>query len=188
MSKLRQRSVQPQRATLGRWAAWLFLASIVVFIAVSLYLFVWPRTDTPARADAIVVFGGRTQPERLALAVRLMNERVAPVLVITAPPEEGVACGEDARFEVVCVEPDPFTTRGDARAAAKLAGQRGWRSLVLVTSTWHVRRARMLLERCYGGRVEAVGARPEDTWTEVADDVAHEWGGLLYAAIVARDC
>ena len=45
------------------------------------------------------------------------------------------------------------------RASRGSRASDGWRSVAVVTSTFHVFRARMLFERCFDGRVDAVGAR-----------------------------
>ena len=44
----------------------------------------------------------------------------------------------------------------DARAIARLARERGWSSIVVVTSRFHVTRARMLFRRCYRGALSVV--------------------------------
>ncbi len=69
---------------------------------------------------------------------------------------------------------------------AALAEKRGWRSLALVTSTYHVTRARLLLDRCFEGRVDVVDAKPSDRLP--VRSIVHEWGGLAYALSVARGC
>ena len=60
---------------------------------------------------------------------------------------------------------------------AALAERSGWRSMVLVTSSYHVRRASWLLGRCYQGSVQTVAARPQPTLSLVAA-IAHEWLAL----------
>lgn len=50
-------------------------------------------------------------------------------------------------FEVVSVVPDPPSTRGEARAVARLARERGWRRILVVTSTYHVPRTRLIFRR-----------------------------------------
>jgi hypothetical protein len=51
------------------------------------------------------------------------------------------------------LHPAPYSTRGEAEAFARLADRRGWRSVVVVSSRYHLLRARMLFERCYDGKV-----------------------------------
>ncbi|MEM9714203.1 MAG: YdcF family protein [Actinomycetota bacterium] len=148
--------------------------------------------DDVAEADAIVLFvGGRG--ERLEAAEGLLASGAADVLVIPngrAPswPEAAAWCGSSGDVEVLCPEPDPDTTRGEARLIAELAEQRGWTSLIAVTSTYQLSRAALLLERCFDGTVTRIDASPEagvGTWVRY---VAHEWVGHLHARVVARGC
>jgi uncharacterized SAM-binding protein YcdF (DUF218 family) len=169
-----------------RVAAATFAAACIVFAIATARLFVWPHTAVPERADAVVVLGGRSEPERLPRGLALMQDRVAPALVITAPPETSL-CRGDGRFDVICVNPQPFSTRGEARAVARIAAARAWSSLVVVTSTYHVTRAKLLLGRCYGGAISAGGATPQSR-TEWARRTLHEWGGVVYALTLERDC
>jgi hypothetical protein len=63
----------------------LLVALVVVaaaLVALSLPLFVFPPTDEPGRADAVVVFAGG-DGERQEAGVRLARQGVAPVLVIS---------------------------------------------------------------------------------------------------------
>ena len=97
-------------------------------------------------------------------------------------------CAEQTRFRVVCFRAKPFTTRGEAETIAQLAANRGWRSLIIVTSTYHVTRARLLNSRCYKGRLEVVGESPDANVVEWTARIAHEWGGLVDARIFATKC
>jgi uncharacterized SAM-binding protein YcdF (DUF218 family) len=54
-----------------------------------------------------------------------------------------------AGVRVLCLTPEASTTRGEARAFAELAGREGWRSVTVVTSSYHRRRADLLVGRCF---------------------------------------
>ena len=170
------------------------LAVLVGGVAAAVaYFFVWPPAQTQGRADAVVVLGHGLSGERLPKALQLMSRGVAPVLVVSrardpGSPTAGAICRDHYSFQVVCFRATPFTTRGEARHVARLADERGWRSLVLVTSTYHLSRARMLHGRCFHGRLDAVGARPHAGFLEEADAILHETGALIYSSVVARDC
>jgi len=161
---------------------------LAIGVALTARLFLWPRTDDVRRADAVVVFGARSRQERLPAGLRLIDRGVAPVLVLSAAPQ-GFPCRSprQKRLEVICFTPHPFSTRGEAQTVGRLAARRGWRSIVLVTSTWHVTRARMLLRRCFDGKVLAVAARPRDKGDTV-ESIIREWGVLLQAIGWARGC
>ena len=70
---------------------------------------------------------------------------------------------------------------------AALAERSGWRSMVLVTSSYHVRRASWLLGRCYQGSVQTVAAPPQPTRSLIAA-IAHEWLGLPAALAGGQRC
>jgi uncharacterized SAM-binding protein YcdF (DUF218 family) len=165
----------------------------VVVVALTYPLFVFPATDAPGRADAVVVFAGG-DGERQSEGIRLVREGVAPVLVISDGGEPGSprarVCRErPAGLRLVCFSPDPATTRGEARRFAELADQQGWRSLVLVTSTYHALRAGLLLERCYDGQVRRVATplRNDHSW-ETGKQLATEWLAVGAALILQRSC
>jgi uncharacterized SAM-binding protein YcdF (DUF218 family) len=121
-----------------------------------------------------------------------MERDVAPTLAISAgreldPDEADGLCSRPQQFEVVCFTPTPDSTRGEARALATLAREHGWTDVVLVTSTYHVTRARMLVERCFDGRVDVVAASPPARPLHWIAAVGHEWAAMLDATI-RRTC
>jgi uncharacterized SAM-binding protein YcdF (DUF218 family) len=93
-----------------------------------------------------------------------------------------------ARARSRCFRADPFTTRGEAREVARLVEANDWGSIVVVTSSYHVVRARLLYGRCLGGRVSVVGAEPGTPLSGLVRSIVHEWGGLAYALTFARGC
>ena len=162
-----------------------------LFLGATARLFVWPSTNDAHRVDAVVVLDGGSG-ERLDKARALMARGVAPALAVSTGremdiDEAGDLCTKPQPFEVVCFSPRPDSTRGEARAVATLARQHGWNEVVLVTSTYHVTRARMLLGRCFTGRVDVVAASPPRRPLHWAAAVAHEWAGMLDATL-RRGC
>src|SRR5579862_9859505 len=148
----------PRRLRSRRAAVASAIAIVAAFSALSAWLFVFPSTGMPARADAIVVLGG--SGNRLDLGYELAHEDKAPYLVLSlglpwVPPG---ACegGRVDQVKVICFRPDPDTTQGEARAAAKLAEQYGWKSMVLVTTKDQVWRAHLRFARCYSGQLYGV--------------------------------
>jgi uncharacterized SAM-binding protein YcdF (DUF218 family) len=164
----------------------------VAGLALSFPLFVFPRTEPPGRADAVVVFAdGRAR--RIATGARLVAEGVAPVLVVSdggaGHTLEARACRRGVGVPAVCVTPEEPTTDGEVRAFAGLAAERGWRSLVLVTSRHHLRRATWLMDQCYDGRTFTVrAAEPRLAVGEWVPRVLHEWAGLAAAVTTRRAC
>ena len=69
-------------------------------------------------------------------------------------------CKGRGAFRTICFKPHPYSTWGEAETIGRMARLRGWRSVVVVSSTYHIFRAKLLFRRCFAGRVDAVGARP----------------------------
>ena len=176
---------------------WRLLAGIavvllVLFVGASLAFFVWPSTGSvPARADAVALLSGG-RGDRLPAAERLMARGVAPLLVVPHGrdprwPAGNRVCDSSHSYAVECPDPHPDTTRGEVELIGKLAAQRGWRRVVVVTSRYHVTRAGMLVRRCVHGTVSMVASTPHDSLTTWGSHVAHEWIGLG-VAVVHRAC
>jgi uncharacterized SAM-binding protein YcdF (DUF218 family) len=157
-------------------------------------LFVWPKANTgaPAHADAVVVLsGGRNS--RLDPALKLVERGVAPVLAISSPYQDPkwttaheLCRAKDLKFKVVCFQATPYSTRGEAETVSRMARARGWKRLVVVTSMYHVTRARMLFERCYDGKLWTVGT--SSPWQWLPEEWAFETGKLLVQTTVERSC
>lgn len=150
-------------------------------------MFVWPETDAPPRrSDAVVVLSGG-RGHRLAEGRRLIAQGVSDTLVIS-DVDDGWA--EANRLcdsgRAICFTPDPYSTQGEARWIAQEATERGWESVVVVTSTYHVRRARVIVERCFDGDLAVVGARPPLENRVIG--VAWEWPKSVYYLTLNRGC
>jgi uncharacterized SAM-binding protein YcdF (DUF218 family) len=169
----------------------LLVVAVVVaaWVAVAARFVLWPEQDSARHADAVVVLAG--DHLRLGKALELMTRRVAPTLVIS----DGLApgwhranrlCRGRAAFRVVCFRASPYSTRGEAEAVARMAAARGWRSVVVVTSTYHVTRARLLFRRCVDGRVSVTGSTYQRSLIPL--EAVLEPVKLLYALVVARRC
>lgn len=158
----------------------------MLFIAATARLFVWPAQGMPARVSAIVMFAG--PGERLTVALQLARDHRAPVLVVSQGQHGyGGPCPPVVRdIRLICFDPNPGNTRGEAEFAGRLAKQYHWSSVVLVTGTEQDTRARMLMERCFGGSVYVVtGSLSLGSWPY---QIAYEWGALAKALVVERGC
>jgi uncharacterized SAM-binding protein YcdF (DUF218 family) len=159
-------------------------------------LFVWPPANSasPAHADAVVVLAGG-RDSRLDPALKLMRQGVAPVLAISSVARDpkwvtakrlcAGAYGK-LRFQVLCFDAVPYSTRGEAETVSRLARTRDWRRIVVVTSTYHVTRARMLFRRCFHGRLWTVGT--SSPWQFLPEEWASETGKLLVQVVAERSC
>jgi uncharacterized SAM-binding protein YcdF (DUF218 family) len=135
--------------------AWAVLAAV---------LFLWPPRHVPQHADAVIVLAGARGP-RLTRGLALARRGVAPVLVIsdawspTWVEANRLCAGRPAPAPVLCFHPDPYSTRGEARSVARLAANHHWTSVLVVTSRYHIVRAGIIFDRCFGGAVYTEGAR-----------------------------
>ena len=159
----------------------LLLAALVV---ASLYLFVFVPTQQPRHADALVVLSSARQ--RYDLGLRLYDQHVARTLVLSLPSFEASG-GNDCPRSAVCFHAHPYSTRGEAETVARLAHARSWHRIIVVTSRYHVRRARMLFRRCLGEtNVEVVAAPAERS--AYFRNIPLEWAKLAYQLIRERHC
>jgi uncharacterized SAM-binding protein YcdF (DUF218 family) len=168
-----------------RAAAWL-AAALTVLCAVTARVFVWPASGMPAHVDAIVMLAG--PGARLPLALRLGREHRAPFLVVSRGFHGyGGPCPAPLpHVRLICFQPDPPTTRGEAEFAASLAARHHWHSIALVTSTVQDSRARLRLERCFPGTVYVVTVGlPLSSWPV---ELAYEWAATVKSLAWERSC
>ena len=160
------------------------LCAVVVFVGTSVRLFVWPATDPPARANAIVALAGSVDRQNKALA--LARAGYSGVVVVSTDEHHGVPCPQsEPGIEILCFRPEPLTTQGEARYVGHLAAEHNWRSIMIVPGTTQATRARLLFKRCYAGQLLVVPARES---IGVLYGIAYEWGALAKAILLRRGC
>jgi hypothetical protein len=175
---------QPSRARRRAFAA--MVAVVVAFGVLTARLFVWPAQGMPARVSAIVMLAG--PGNRLPVALQLAREHRAPVLVVSRgwhgyggrcpPTTPGV--------KLICFDPDPGNTRGEAEAIGRPAKQYHWSSVVVVATRSQDTRARIIVERCFAGSTYVVTAPlPLGSWPY---EIAYGWGALVRALFLYRAC
>jgi uncharacterized SAM-binding protein YcdF (DUF218 family) len=135
--------------------------------------------------DAVVALDG-DRPRRLRRAVELVAAGVAPTLVVVraeAVAPELLVAG-NLPFEVCSVVPEPPTTRGEARAVARLASEGDWQRIAVVTSTYHVPRARLIFRRSVASELSFVSAGCRRRRLPI--DIAWETAKLVLACTLRR--
>ena len=122
-----------------------------------------PRTsiDSCPHADAVVVLSGDGSPRihvpphallrRSEAGLALINAGKAPYVVFTDGGLEGeasrvAAIREGVSFSDILVVRPARTTENEARLIAHTAAEKQWRRLILVTSGYHMARAKRLLD------------------------------------------
>ena len=151
--------------------------------------YVWPQEQRiPARVDAIVMLNG--PGDRLSTALDLAWAHHAPVIVISRGSSywgHGNVCAPKIPgVRVICFDPNPATTRGEAEFAGRLAARYHWRSIAVVAITPQDVVARLRLERCFGGRIYLANARLSVLrWPY---EIVYEWGSTGKALFLQRAC
>jgi hypothetical protein len=142
----------------------------------------------PSKVDAILMLD--SSPWRtLGTAIRLAHQHRAPYLLISlgSPESATYECPRPMpQVKVICFNPRPATTQGEAEFLGRLAREHRWHSVVVVTMTPQASRARLRVERCFPGQVNVVTTPiPLSSWPY---QLAYQWGALMKALLVQRSC
>ena len=159
---------------------------IVGFAVITARIIVWPAQGMPPRVSAIVMLAG--PGDRVATALKLAAQGRAPMLVISRGWKgySGPCPSATPGVKLICFEPDPGDTRGEAEFVGKLAKRYHWHSVVLVTAREQDTRARIVMGRCFGGPVYVVAVSPSlGSWPY---QIAYEWSALVKALVLYRSC
>lgn len=162
--------------------------AVIVLGAATARLFIWPDRGMPARVSAIVMLNG--PGDRLDTALDLAWQHRAPFVVISrGSPYWGhgsICAPRIPRVKVICFEPNPATTKGEAEFVGQLARKYRWQSVALVTITPQDTRARLRVERCFAGPVYVMTAPMSlSGWPS---QIAYEWGAFVKALVFQRGC
>ena len=170
----------------SRRLATITLAVLALVCAVTARLLVWPAQGMAAHVSAIVMLAG--PGDRLTAALRLASARRASMLVISRG-HDGYGSPCPARppgVTLICFEPNPATTRGEAEAVGRLARRYHWQSVALVTTRAQDTRARIRTGRCFHGEIYV--APVSQPWYDWPYQIAYEWGALAKALVTQRPC
>jgi uncharacterized SAM-binding protein YcdF (DUF218 family) len=168
------------------------LVLLLVWLAACYLVVIRPRVNRPVPSDAILVLGSPTVDGRLEEGLRLADAGYADTLVISIGWAKGrqriAACDDDdPRYRVICFQPDPTTTRGEAEEFGRLARERHWSSVLVVTSVYHVSRARLIVDRCMPGTVRMVATPARPSPRGWAYQFLYQTGGFA-KALLHRSC
>ena len=177
------------RRRLPRWCRRVLAVGsvlVLVFVVLTSLVLVWPPQGTPAKVSAIVMLAG--PGNRLPATLRLAAEHRADVLVVSQGYDGyGSPCPpRPPGLTLICFDPNPPNTRGEAEYLGRLAKRYHWTSVVLVVTRPQATRARILAERCFSGPVY-VSTAPLSlrSWPY---QIVYGWGALAKALVVHRSC
>ncbi len=116
------------------------------------------RGDPPVKSDGIVVLAGDGYGYRIRAAADLAQRGYAPIVLASGAAWIYGVCECDLAIDYAVrqgypralFEPlrnDATSTEAEALAIFREARRRGWSSILIVTSDYHTRRARLILNR-----------------------------------------
>jgi hypothetical protein len=180
----------PSRRGKRRRRALIALAlAFAVAGAVTARVFVWPAQGMPAHVSAILLLDA--PDDSVSVALRLARQDRAPFLLVSLGTPKSwpgtPGCPRPVpRVKIICFNPQPATTQGEAEFAARLAKKYHWRSIAVVAIAPQASRARLRMERCFAGRVYVVAtAIPLTSWPF---EIAYQWASLIKALALQRSC
>lgn len=203
------------RSRLLRRLAFAGLLALALIVLTFVRLGAFLAADDPlTKADAILVLGG-TLADRPLEAADLFKQGYAPRIVLTRGPDEdavarlrGLGIEIETQFdqnqeilkqlgvpEQALIVPDRIhdNTADEAQTLRALVDRHRWRSVIVVTSTYHLRRSGLAMRRALRGTATRVvlrgsrydDARPDEWWKRRRDIrwVASELPKLLAYAV-----
>jgi uncharacterized SAM-binding protein YcdF (DUF218 family) len=162
----------------------------------------WVVEDTLERSDAIFVLSDDNfYADRATRASQVYRQGLAPIVVASGRrlrPYAGIAelIEHDLiergvpKDKILRVAHDADNTREEAITLAQVAKQKKWRSIIVVTSNFHTRRARYIFSHVFpkDTKVRVTGARdgdfdPERWWEKriSVKDLSREIAGMIVA-------
>ena len=181
------------------------LASVIYLARHPILRFVgesWVIEDPLDRADAILVLSDDNFfADRSTRAAEVYRQGLAPIVVASGRrlrPYAGVSelMEHDLvergvpKDKIIKVAHNAQNTRDEAQELARVAVERKWRKVIVVTSNYHTRRARYIFQRIFPARVSVrvTGARdgsfdPERWWEKRVSvkQFARELAGMAVA-------
>jgi uncharacterized SAM-binding protein YcdF (DUF218 family) len=174
-------------SSLVAFVAFVLICSVLFLARHPIFRFAgetWIIEDKLERSDAIIVLSDDNfYADRATRAAQVYRQGLAPLVVASGRklrPYAGIAelMEHDLvergvpKDKILRIAHDADNTRMEAQALAQVATQRKWRSVIVVTSNYHTRRARYIFEYVFpaGSIIRVTGARDgdfdPDSWWE----------------------
>ncbi len=164
-----------------------------LLIGAGYFLFTRPHGNPLTKADAIIVLSaGDDIDGRIEYGLSLAKQGYADTVVISKTLYRDDAdyrrtCASRATpVAVVCFVATPYTTRGEAMFVARLAKQRKWSHVIVVSWNYHILRARYIFHQCYNGTVtmRAVPRSYDYSVLQWLHLYAYQYGAFVKAGIL----
>jgi uncharacterized SAM-binding protein YcdF (DUF218 family) len=170
-----------------RWVVVPVCLLLIAAVISGLPVYVRPQVDPLRHADAILVLGGEGF-SRYPFGIDLGMQGWAPKVVLSNPETHNEwltkACNTPhSGIELDCFAPDPPTTLGEGRELRRLAERYRWRSVIVVTFTPHISRARFILQRCFDGELIMVASLTHISLLDWTFEYVYQTAGYLRAAL-----
>ncbi|MBB1036658.1 DUF218 domain-containing protein [Dietzia natronolimnaea] len=189
-----RRRFHPERTGIVATTVFALVATVAGLSAGSAVLH--PRVDSPDRVDAIVVVAGAND-DRYIYARHLAERGVADRVLVSRPSSSTgtyadvidaycasspVRARDGRSIDIECFAPDIDTTEGETTAVTRIARERGYESLLVVTYWGHVSRVRIYFEQCFDGAF-SVTDTPRPLSKSRKEALLHETGGYVKALL-----
>jgi len=153
---------------------------MVVWLIACTAVFAFPRVDVPSQSDATYFLSSTGGHAALLDRPDLRSGEVVVSRPQSIASWPGYQPCEELRL--TCLTPSPETTQGEVEAFSRLAKERRWSSVTVVSQTSHVPRIRILMGRCFPGTVRVVAIPEHGLWTWLRAYM-YETGAMLKVAV-----
>ena len=163
----------------------------VFFFGVGYYLS--PQSPL-SKADAIVAISGGETQARTEEAVKLYKDKWAPTLIFSGAaldpsgPSNAAAMAKEAEAagvpaSAIMLDETAANTRQNASGVADIVNQHDYKSIILVTSPYHQRRAYIVFRRALGQQFPIINHSSVDqTWRR-----SHWWATASSRALTLAE-
>jgi uncharacterized SAM-binding protein YcdF (DUF218 family) len=183
------------RRRLIRWIVLGVTAAVILtWLIGGYFVVVSPVTNRLEPADAIVVLGPPDSDGRTDYAIELAERHYAPVVAISVESNlqqalKGACNGRaPSGITAMCFQASPETTQGEARQIKAYAAEYGWKRIIVVTSSYHVSRARLIVQRCFKGQVLMESPPVGHSIATIAYQYLYQSAGYVKALTITTGC
>lgn len=192
--------------------AYVFTVVALTYILLFHTSFIWYMAEplkissSPHKADAVVVFAGgvgesgragQGYEERVAYAVELYKNGYASHIILSSGYTYAIretdlmkawAISKGVPTEAILIENEAGNTYENVKFTNAILGRNGWRSILVVSSPYHMRRVSLVYSKIGGDLKVAYTPIPESRFyshgtgasLEQTRALAHEYLGILY--------